>query len=159
MSPATYRLLDFVADSFDPVLILLAALCPWRAGVRSPRSRVAYYAAAALGVAVVYLIRAIDNHLQIWASAGLDYSTHSALAASLVASILAFRRRWLLPLTSALLLYFCLELLMKYHGVLDILTSVLPTASAAAIAHLGARKLARDAASPPETSSPRSPGE
>ena len=132
MSPATYRILDAVADSFNPLLAIIALLCPLR---RKPRAVLFYYLSAAAAIGFVYLVRAIDASLRIWGSFGLDFSTHSAFAASLAVSMGAFRRAWIAPLALAALLYFSLELLMRYHGLMDILPSAIVAALAALSFH------------------------
>lgn len=123
MNPATAKILDFVADSFNPLLVLLALIAPRLAGNRSRRQVLDHYAATGVGVGLVYLVKALDGWLRIWAAFGLDFSTHSAVAASLVVSLAVFRRGWLAPLAIALALYYALELVMGYHGVPDILSA------------------------------------
>ena len=135
MTNSTYRLLDAVADSYDPLLALLSLAAPWLRKPREWRPAIRHYFATAAAIALVYLIRAIDARQQLWASTGLDYSTHSAFAASLAVSVAMFRRRWLAPLFALTFLYFCLELFMRYHGVLDIVPSAIPTAAAAWLFH------------------------
>lgn len=125
VTAATYRLLDTVADSFNPLLALFAIAAPLVRKPRRLRSTLAYYLSAGTAIAFVYLIRFVDQRQQIWSSFGLDYSTHSAFAASLVVSIASFLRRALLALVTCLILYFCLELVMRYHGILDIVSSAL----------------------------------
>ena len=66
---------------------------------------------------------------------GLAQRTHSAFAASLAVSVAMFRRRWAAPLFVLTFLYFCLELFMRYHGVLDIVTSAIPAAATAWLFH------------------------
>jgi hypothetical protein len=122
MTPATYRILDSVADSFNPFLALVALAVPLLKP-RNLRRTIAFYISAGAAIGFVYLVRAIDDHYHLWSSLGLDYSTHSAFAASLVVSISAFKQRWLLPLTLVALAYFALELFMRYHGVADIVSS------------------------------------
>ena len=123
MTPATYRVVDSIADSFNPLLAILALAVPFVHKPRVLRETIAYYLSTGAAIGLVYLVRAIDDHYRIWASFGLDYSTHSAFAASLAVSICAFHRRWLVPIVVAVLLYFALEPVMKYHSVMDILTS------------------------------------
>lgn len=136
MTPATYQLLDSVADSFNPLLALLALAVPFIRKPRSLRSTLAFYFSAGIAIGLVYLIRFIDERQLIWSSFGLDYSTHSAFAASLVVSISAFFRRAWIPVSVSLVLYFCLELFMRYHGVLDIVTSASLAAVMAFLAHM-----------------------
>jgi hypothetical protein len=135
LTSGTYRLLDAVADSYDPLLALLTLAAPLLRKPRELRPAIRYYVATAGAIAFVYVVRAIDAHQQLWASIGLDYSTHSAFAASLAVSVAMFLRRWLAPLFAFTVLYFCLELFMRYHGMLDIVTSTIPAAAAAWLVH------------------------
>jgi hypothetical protein len=123
--------LGSLADSFNPLLAIVALVVPFLRRPRTGRATIAYYLSTGAAIGIVYLVRFIDRRNQIWASFGLDYSTHSAFAASLAASIGAFDRRWAVPLALAVLLYFALEMFMRYHGVLDILSSAVPAAVAA----------------------------
>jgi hypothetical protein len=123
VTPATYRILDAVADSFNPLLALVALAIPFLHKPRNLRAAIAYYVSTGVAIGFVYLVRAIDDRYQLWPSLGLDYSTHSAFAASLIVSIGAFYRRWIAPLVIAALAYFALELVMRYHGLTDILSS------------------------------------
>ena len=136
MSPAAYRILDAIADSFDPLLATVTLACPFLRKPRALRPAILYYLSTAAAIGFVYLIRAIDARQQIWGSVGLDFSTHSAFAASLAVSMGAFRRGWILPLAAATVLYFSLELIMRYHGPLDILTSAAVASVAASMLHL-----------------------
>ena len=123
MTPATLRFLDAIADSFNPLLAILALVAPLIRRPRTFRATALCYFSTGAAIAMVYVVRAIDAGQQIWASAGLDFSTHSAFAASLTTSIGAFRRRWLTFLVPLLIAYFCLLMILRYHGLLDILTS------------------------------------
>ncbi len=140
MTATTYRILDAVADSFNPLLALVALAIPLLHKPRSLRAPIAYYISTGAAIAFVYLVRAIDNHYQLWTSLGLDYSTHSAFAASLVVSIGTFHRRWLVPLACAAIPYFSLELVMRYHGLVDVLSSATLAAAAAIMVHLAAMR-------------------
>jgi len=141
VSPSTYQLLDAIADSFNPLFTIVALAVPWVRRPRTFRTIAVYYLAAGAAIGVVYLVRAVDAHQQLWASIGLDYSTHSAFAASLTVSISAFMRRWMAFLVIALVAYFCVQLVMRYHGVWDILTSATLAAAVALLLQLSGRKL------------------
>ncbi len=143
MTPATYRFLDAVADSFDPLLSLIALAAPFFHRPRRLRKAIAFYISAGAAIGIVYLVRAIDDRYQIWSSLELDFSTHSAFAASLAVSVGAFQRRWMGPLTLAVILYFSLELLMRYHGLLDILTSAALAVTTALLLHQAAVRATR----------------
>ena len=143
----THSVLGAIANSFNPLLAILALVVPFVRKPRSLRSTIAYYLSAGIAIGLVYLVRAIDDRYQLWASRGLDYSTHSAFAASLAASIGTFHRRWAAPLVVATVLYFALELFMRYHGIIDILSSAVPAAIAAAVLVIAFRSLMPTAAS------------
>ena len=135
MTPATARVLDSVADSYNPLLTLLALAAPWLPDRRRWPAAIRYYAAAVLGIAVVYLVMGLDNRFGLWRSLGLDYSTHFAFASSLVVSLSLLHRRWALSLLLSLVAYFFLALAMRYHGVLDLLSAGAIAAPAAWLAH------------------------
>jgi hypothetical protein len=123
VTPVTFRLLDDITDSFNPLLALVGLAAPWFRRPRTMRSTGVYYLSAGAAIGIVYIIRWVDVRHQIWALAGLDFSTHSAFAASLVTSLGVFHRRWLGPLLILIVLYFCLQLIMRYHSTLDIVSS------------------------------------
>ena len=136
MTAETYRLLDAVADAFNPLLALLGLAAPFLGRSRPRGSTFAYFLVAGLSLGVVYLVRALDERHGLWSAVGLDYSTHSAFATAIVVAMAAFRRRWWAPLVLALAAYFALELAMGYHDVLDILSSSALVAIAAGLAHV-----------------------
>ena len=140
MTATTYRILDAVADSFNPLLALVAVAIPPLHKQRNLRAMIAYYISASAAIGFVYLVRALDSHYMLWASLGVDYSTHSALAASLVVSLGAVHRRWLAPLALATTVYFALELVMRYHGPADIASPALAAAVAALLLHVTAMR-------------------
>src|SRR6185436_15846548 len=140
------RFLDALADSFDPLLAIIALAVPLIRTPRRFRPGVAYYLSAAAAIGFVYLVRAIDDRYHLWSAAGFDFSTHSAFAASLAVSIATFQRRWAGPLALAVLLYFSLELVMRYHGLLDILTSASLAALTAFLLHTASIRVTRSGA-------------
>jgi hypothetical protein len=142
VTPSTYRILDAIADSFNPLLAIIALACPFLRRPRTLRLIIAYYLSTGAAIGIVYLVQAIDDRYQLWASLGLDYSTHSAFAASLVVSMSAFNRRWVVPLVVAVALYFSLELVMRYHGILDIVSSAALAVGAALLIHAAAVRAA-----------------
>jgi hypothetical protein len=148
VTTATYRILDAVADSLNPLLAIAALAAPFLHRPRRLRSTIAYYVSAGAAIGIVYLVRAIDSRGQIWASLGLHFSTHSAFAASLVVSMSALHRRWVVPLVVAAVLYFSLELIMRYHSLLDILSSAALAAIAALLLHLATARATRSRVEP-----------
>lgn len=119
----TYEILDAIADSYTPLLFLgyLAfAIIYWRKGDRLASAK------GLAGIIVAYALMFADNAFQVWKSAGLDYSTHSAVALVLIL-FLVHKRRWTsaitIALVSSLVLYYALEVYQQYHTVMDIVTT------------------------------------
>jgi hypothetical protein len=145
VTPATHLLLDIIADLFDPLLVLFALVAPLLRRPRLLRPAIVYYVCAATAVAMVYVLRAVDARYQIWASGGLDFSTHTAFAASLAVSLIALDRRWLAPALTTLALDFALMVVLRYHSVLDIVSSApLAAAVAAFLYFAGNRQFSGD---------------
>ena len=144
---AAFRGLDFIADSVDPLLALFALLAP--AIHRARRSWVTilrYYASSAVGLAIVYLVAAVDGRFGLWSSIGLDYSTHTAFAVSVATSAWVWNRRWLWPLLGILAAYAALTLFLGYHGIPDILTAAAVAPAGTIAGHsLSVRRGARQA--------------
>lgn len=147
MTPETFRLLDRISDSFNPLLTVVALAAPFVRRPRAFRATTIYYLSACTAIGFVYAIRAVDIRHQIWAHVGLDFSTHSAFAASLVASVGAFNSRWLGPLLILTGSYFCLQIVMRYHSALDILTSALLAVAVTLLLHFGAVRRGRPSGS------------
>jgi hypothetical protein len=80
VTPATFRLLDGVADSINPLLAVMGLAAPFLRRPRALRTAIAFYLSAGAAMGFVYAIRAVDIDHQIWARFGLDFSTHSAFA-------------------------------------------------------------------------------
>jgi hypothetical protein len=135
VSPEVYRTLDGVADAFNPLLTMLALLAPGLGKQRGARVNLAYYLAAIIALAVVYAAMGLERS-GLWRATGLDYSTHSAYAAALVAAIAALRHKWTAPLLTLLAAYLALVVVMGFHGVLEALLSAALGAGGAVLAHL-----------------------
>lgn len=149
MSPGSplFLALDFVADSFDVVLTLLALASPWlRRSWKGARAAASYFLAALAGLGVVYGVMALDSLYDLWPSMGLDYSTHTAYAVSLATSIVAWDRRWTRVLVAAVLGYFLLIWVLGYHGPLEMLMA----ATIAGPATWGFQRLAENRLPPGE---------
>lgn len=121
----TYEILDAIADSYNPLLFIgyvIFAGVYWRRGDRLAAVK------GFAGILVAYALMFTDNALHIWASLGLDYSTHSAVALALVGFHL-HKRPWSSPaamgLFTSLLLYYALMVYQQYHTVMDILTTAI----------------------------------
>src|SRR5690606_6806076 len=80
---------------------------------------------------VSYGLMFLDNALGIWPAVGLDYSTHTAVALTLVLSLCGLARPFWKLLASSFVLYALLMLYQKYHTVPDILSTMVPILLAA----------------------------
>lgn len=119
--PMNPTLLSTAADCVNPVLggvLVLVALFHVRDTRRS--SRWGYLARSMAGLAVVYLLHNLDAHLHLWARFNLDYSTHTAVAVSLVTSIAVADPYWLIVLLPLLGAYGWLMTNLGYHTPADI---------------------------------------
>ena len=150
MTPQLHQALDWVADSIDPLLALVALAAPAFHRPLIARRIIVYYVCGGIAVAMVYVIRALDARYQVWAAAGLDFSTHTAFAASIGTSLVWLYRRWLLPVAMALTLNFSLILILRYHSILDVVSSAPLAASIAALLHVAGARGARISARGPE---------
>ena len=128
------RALDFVADSVNPLLALLALALIIRR--RSP----GFAAATALGIAGIYIVQAIDRRFAIWSSFGGDYSTHAAFATSLVLSMAWWFPRLRVGLAVVWMLYMVLIVAMGYHGMVDVVTAVVVALGVTVPWHLVAKR-------------------
>lgn len=131
----SYATLDAIADAYTPLLALaclVLLLRPLRAlqwqalGLRM--------ASLAAGALIAYGLMYVDNRLAIWSMAGLDYSTHTAVALVLTMFLSMHwpKARW--PGWLSLCVYGLLMLYQQYHTVADIIS----TAAAVGVLYLRA---------------------
>lgn len=119
-----FRVLDFVADSFNVAITLLALAAPaLRSAWRSWGAALRYFAATLAGLGVVYGVQALDQRFGLWPAWGLDYSTHMAYAVALATSVACWDRRWARALAAAVCGYALLIFVLGYHGPADVLTA------------------------------------
>jgi hypothetical protein len=125
----TYEILDAIADSYIPLLFLgyiFFATVYWRHGDRLAAVK------GFAGVLAAYALMFVDHVLQLWATVGLDYSTHSAVSYALIA-FHVHKRAWnsaaAFSLCLSLILYYALEVYQRYHSVADIITTALVVGS------------------------------
>ena len=108
---------EIVADAVNP---LLGAWALW-AGVRA-RSK-AYWFGGLAGIALVWGFMMVDKTLRLWGHWGLDFSGHTATAASIAVTLVALQRRWLLIVAPIVLAYAFLMVHLAYHTWGDIASS------------------------------------
>ena len=122
----TYQQLDFIADSYIPVLFFISlfifAVDIFRNGFKKHCLQLG---SVVLSVLIVYLVMAVDNRFEIWPKFDLDYSTHTALA---LVFVIFLSSRGTLALTLSVLsfvLYIALMIYQKYHTFDDIFSTAL----------------------------------
>ncbi len=117
--------MDIIADLINPLLgcfIIAGPLILWR--VKHAHSRPwMFWGASLLAVAMVYVLTFIDRYFQLWSKFGLNFSTHTALAVSLVTSLGILYRRSLFFLVPLLFFYIWLMLRLGYHSALDVIAA------------------------------------
>ena len=120
----SYEVLDRIADSYTPILLIafiIFSIIYYKRGDRLAGLK------GLLGTLVCYLIMWLDNHLEIWPSISLDYSTHSSVAFSLVYFLIHkrdSRNPASIGIIVSLVFYYLLVLYQQYHTVLDIVSTL-----------------------------------
>lgn len=119
----SYETLDAIADAYIPGLLILLIAGFITAFYKSwPHySAIIPYVCFLIGTLLFsYGLMFVDNAIRLWPGLGLDYSTHTAVALSLVfASCVAFPSKWKIFALS-MLAYAGLMVYQQYHSVLDI---------------------------------------
>lgn len=121
----SYENLDRIADAYNPLLGLMwLLLSGWAFARRGWRAGLASMGLGLATLIVAYGLMAIDNKLKLWSAMGLDYSTHTAVAFAVVATIVTIERRLRIALPLSLLAYCALMLYQRYHSVADMATTM-----------------------------------
>lgn len=122
------EILGIVADIYIPLIFLLIALelifddkslAVIKKSLKSRLLLLIFMLCSAFG------FMAIDNTIKLWPKLGLDYSTHSAVALVLVLFLYLLKPKFCIYYIVSLLLYFWLMVLLEYHSVLDVFSTVL----------------------------------
>jgi hypothetical protein len=125
-----------VADAVNPTLALCLLIFLL---VSTRRREVSWriWLAAILGIALVYLLRAVDKRVDLWDKIGCDYSSHTAVAAAVIVSMIFVRRRLWPILAGVLLCYAVLMIVMGFHSFLDIATTLIVIVPLVTLIHIG----------------------
>ena len=122
----TYEQWDTIADAYTPALGVLCLLLLLRPLVTRDRTTAAIRAIHLLvGLLIAYGLMLLDDAFGLWAAAGMDYSTHSALSLVLVTYLCIHAPRLMLLWDLSLLLYFLLLIYQQYHSASDLVTTTL----------------------------------
>lgn len=117
----TYEQLDFIADSYIPILAL-ASLAFGIKQYKEALRRNLLCLPSSVGIAYGFMY--IDALLQLWPSVGLDYSTHTAVALLFVVNLSFVSQRVLQTAVGSLIAYCGLMVYQRYHTVLDIISTI-----------------------------------
>lgn len=122
----SYETLDAIADAYIPFLLILLMLglvikiYQFWPNFRAPVFFFLYLMSLLL---VSYSLMFLDKAVGLWPALGLDYSTHTAVALSLVVALCKiFPHRWKW-FAGSMVLYGCLMLYQQYHSLLDIIST------------------------------------
>jgi len=120
----TFDQLDFIADLYIPVLVLISLYFLVKMFCLKFIFK-ALVQTALMGGAVVfiYCLMFVDRYFLIWESLGLDYSTHTALALVFIVFLALKGFRLMLFVLLSMLLYAGLMVYQDYHSVLDIVST------------------------------------
>lgn len=119
----SFETLDMIADSYTPLLLIIVLL-NFIYTIKKKSEVVKFHGVILLGgVVITYGIMFLDNLLHLWPVLGLDYSTHTAAALSLVIYlIVSYKVLWIIWSTS-LVCYIVLMIYQEYHTLMDIVST------------------------------------
>ena len=120
----TYETLDAIADTYTPLLALLAFgmvvyglwMAQWKlSAIRS---------LSLVGIAfIAYGFMTLDAYFNIGSFLSLDYSTHTAVSIGLIIFLYFNVRRLAIVWIGSFILYLMLMLYQQYHTLADILVT------------------------------------
>lgn len=120
----SYEVLDAIADSYIPLLVLYSLFLIARKGINNGvKYATAYLLVLFAGILPVYLIMYFDILFKVWPMFGLDYSTHTALTIAVVAYLSVYNTKYIYYFIGSLVGYCLLMLYQQYHTLLDIVTT------------------------------------
>lgn len=114
-----------IADLYTPLLMAISLYIVFTHASTAQQRSTYHWQPIAISLIVVYVARLGDEVLNIWASFGADYSTHTAFALVLVLHQMLNSRwlKWLAPLS--LLAYMQLMNHQNYHSYLDMVSTII----------------------------------
>ena len=131
----SWETLDAIADSVNPVLGIIALVWPWLFWRGSWRRAALNVIATLISVGFAYVVASLDTRYGWWPSVGLDFSTHTAVAVALVASLWAIKPSLWFAWVVVLFGYAALMVYQGYHSLADIVTTAAVIAPPLAVYH------------------------
>lgn len=121
-----YETLDWIADSYIPILVILSfALLLRNMFLSQWRELALHVIILSFGLLVAYGLMFIDSKLKFWSMLELDYSTHTAVALVVVIFLVVAAKKYAFVWLGSLVCYFLLMLYQGYHSVEDIVTTMI----------------------------------
>jgi hypothetical protein len=124
-----YKTLDTIADAYLPLLLIIFLIAISVRFFTKPAERIKVGKVLLylfLMVVASYGLMFLDKSFQLWANVGLDYSTHTAVALSLVTALCILMKRYNLLFIATLLIYIVLVLYQEYHAIPDVVSTAAP---------------------------------
>ncbi len=122
----SYEALDTIADAYTPLLLIVFLMT---LGVNlyrlwpNYREPVLHFGFLLMLLTVSYGFMFIDKALGLWPAFGSDYSTHTAVALSLVFALCVLTPRQAKWIAGSMFAYAALMVYQQYHSVLDIVST------------------------------------
>ncbi len=121
----SYEQLDRIADAYIPALALVwLVACIVTGRARGWPAGAARLLLGLLALALVYGVAWVDARGALWPRFGLDYSTHTAVAAAVIVAIATAAPRCWWPLALSFVAYGLLMLYQRYHTLGDIASTL-----------------------------------
>ncbi|HCK92574.1 MAG TPA: hypothetical protein DHW71_06285 [Gammaproteobacteria bacterium] len=118
-----YSFIDGLLDSYNPILFVISiVICIRKALLRQTHKVIRICSMFAVSFGYVYGMFLLDKHVQLWASFGLDYSTHTAFAIAVSMTICSVKQ-WVEVLMILFCFYVVGMLFMDFHTVEDIVAT------------------------------------
>lgn len=118
-----YEIVDIICDAVNPTLLLACFLAVGATGYRCKLYGLKLLSYLLWNLSWTYGFLFVDNTFSLFSSYGLDYSTHSAFAVSVIAVLLLASNHRLF-LVGILVSYCVAMVFQKYHTVGDVLVSI-----------------------------------
>jgi hypothetical protein len=121
-----YQTLDTIADAYSPLLALIALFCIFYSAKKLDWKKCRAQVALLLGgLFIIYGLKYLDIFFNIWSLFSLDYSTHTAFAWVFILFLIVNLPKYWMVLTASFVSYMLLMLYQGYHGIGDIISTVI----------------------------------
>jgi hypothetical protein len=122
----TYEQLDFIADSYIPLLFIVTSIAMVKGIADNGLSQMYGHITATLSsIVIAYGVMFLDIRFNIWPAFESDYSTHTALSLVFVSYFLLRSKVQMCIAVTSLIAYFILMVYQQYHTVTDIISTSL----------------------------------